>query len=109
MSDTTLIWLDILQIIIPALLIVGGGAIAYWKFLQEQENKSQQRAADREQALVEQEGTLANNKLKAEEAVWVRLKATIDIQAKRIDHLEEEVEKLRAENKLLRNMLKGQA
>ena len=111
MSEISQVWLDVLQIIIPALLIVGGGAAAYWKFLQEQENKKELGKKDREQALADFqlgfEKLSADNKLKIDEATWGRLQETLAMQTKRIDHLEEEVEKLRAENKLLRDMLRG--
>lgn len=100
MSETTQIWLDILQIIIPVLLIVGGGALAYWKFLQEQERKQVIHDAEISQAAT-------NNKMKAEEASWKRVNETIEAQAKRIDHLEEDVRKLREENKILREMLRA--
>lgn len=90
--NSTLI--GVLQIIVPALLIVGGGAVAYWKFLQERE-------ATRALMNDEERKVWLENRLKFDEASWLRLKETIDIQSARIDALEEEVKKLRQENKVL--------
>ena len=105
MSEISHVWLDVLQIIIPALLIVGGGAIAYWKFLREQDNKYQDRVEKRKHDAYAREQILLDTRLKTDEAIWVRMQGIIEKQSSRIDHLEEEVNKLREENNLLRSML----
>ena len=84
------ILLDVLQIVIPAILIVGGGGVAYWKYLQERHRVSSAGAREHEQRW-------ADYKLKAEQAAWERVKHTIDMQAARIDDQDERIEELERE------------
>ena len=97
-SDNTQVWLDVLQILIPALLIVGGGAAAYWRYIRDQERAGSNAASE--------------FRLKAGQAAWERVQYTVDSQAERINALEvevkelrQEVEELRTENRVLSNLL----
>ena len=88
------ILLDVLQIVIPtvvsAMLIIGGGLLAYLKFIRERQRLSSVDAAEKQQQW-------ADYKLKAEQAAWERVKHTIDMQAKRIDEQDERIAGLEKE------------
>jgi chromosome segregation ATPase len=77
-EGSTSILLDVLQIVVPALLIVGGGALGYWKYLQDKASKQGEIWGD--------------FKLQAEQAAWERVKHTIDMQAERIDDQDKRIE-----------------
>jgi len=80
-------WLDVLQIVIPALLIVGGGAVAYWKYLQEKGRLLRLDSQKEDQILGEY-------KLEAERAAWEQVKHVIEMQAIRIDAQEARIASL---------------
>ena len=82
--------LDILQIVIPALLIVGGGALGYWKFLHQQEAKDKLRIAE-----LKAQG--ASHRLKADDAAWKRMMQVMDDQSIRIDTQDTRISKLEME------------
>ena len=98
MSDDSVVW-NILQIVIPSLLFVGGGSIAYWKWLQEQNRNTKE-------AKVKQKQELSDYKLRADQAAWERVQYTIDYQDSRIKDLQERCVELESEVKTLREMLK---
>ena len=106
MADETKIWLDVLQIIIPALLIVGGGSVGWWKYLQEQERQKVISEAKRKKEEQERQKDLSDYRLQADKAAWERVKSTISIQADRINAqdkkilaLEQQVEDYHSEAK----------
>lgn len=68
--------LDVLQIVVPAIMIAGGGAVAWWKYLQ-------QREAEKD-----------NFKVQADQAAWQRVQDTISRQADTISDHEAKIEKL---------------
>lgn len=88
------ILLDVLQIVIPtmvsAILIIGGGLLAYLKLVREGQRLSSADAAEKQQQW-------ADYKLKAEQAAWERVKHTIDMQAERIDEQEKRIADLEKE------------
>ena len=83
--------LEILQILIPAVLIVGGGGIAYWRFLQEQENNKRIYNTERQQEM-------RDYKLEAERMAW-------DNNINTIKYLQEEVQLLRVKNQEKRQLI----
>ena len=84
-------WLEILQIIIPAVLIVGGGSVAYWRFMQEQESTKRQDESD--------------YRLKADNAAWQRVNCVITELKADNTELKSENRQLAKENQYLRELL----
>ncbi len=97
------ILLDVLQIVIPtlvsAILIIGGGLLAYLKYTRERQRLSSADVAEKQQQW-------ADYKLKAEQAAWERVKHTIDMQAERIDDQDKRIadleKKFRKSNECIR-------
>jgi len=84
-NDTTKIWLDILQILVPALAVVITGSIGYWKYLKEEERKRALDEATKDQGQ-------SNIKIRVEEAVWTKVQQTIEAQAFRLDEQDKKME-----------------
>ena len=70
--------LEILQIVVPALLIVGGGGIAYWKFLRQQ---AVDKNKDNNALNKELRQQLAEYVLTAEKEVWSNVEQTMKRQS----------------------------
>ena len=92
---------DILTILVPALLIVGGGAFQYWRFMQRTEADKKKDQSDYQ--------------LKADQAAWQRVnevmaeQAETNIERKReIVTLKQEIAQLKTEIKYLEELLNEQ-
>ena len=74
----------LIAMLAAVVLGIGGGTIAYIKWLQDRADKRRIEAAL-------ETSRLSNGKLKAEDAVWKHVQTTIDRQGTEIDKLKKEV------------------
>ena len=73
-------WQELLPVLITAIIAVGGGGIAIWRFLEQQETNRRRRQAERA-------AEKSNIKREAENDAWQRIKDTMTRQDKTIERL----------------------